>query len=190
MAENPKVLKLAANGNDVTFPLSTLVCGREPRHNAVRSNNLQDVQVFNNARRSGQNGLFVDPPSTHRSVRRPERNKVRVKVMIHVCTRVAADRRQGHRGLGFNQASAGMTELSAKRVTFGMEVKGDALPRSHRGHLANENKGSILIHLGTKFNYKGQPARIILGIDFALPARIAVERQNVLARTEHAARYR
>ncbi len=136
MAENAKVVKLAANGNDVAFPFSTFVRGREPRHDAVRSNNLKDVQVFNDGGRGSQDGLFVDPSAAHLRVGGPERNKVRVKVVVHVCAGMAANRRQGYRGLGFNQASARMTELPAESVAFGMEVKGDAVQRSHRGHLS------------------------------------------------------
>src|SRR6266850_2518417 len=46
----------------------------------------------------------------------------------------------------------------------------------------------ILIHLGTEFNYKRQPARLILRINLATGARVAVERQNVLTGMEHSSR--
>jgi len=36
VAENPEIVKIAPNGNDVTFSFSTFVCGREPRHDAIR----------------------------------------------------------------------------------------------------------------------------------------------------------
>ena len=94
VAENPEIVKIAPNGNDVTFSFSTFVCGREPRHDAIRGNHLQYAQVLNNAGRGGKDCLFVEPSAAHLRVRRPEGNKVRVKVVVHVGSGVAANRRQ------------------------------------------------------------------------------------------------
>jgi len=135
MASYAEVMEFAANSDDVTFPFSAFVCRRETRHDAIGGYDFQNVQVFNRGGSRGQNGFFVDPSAADSGVGRPERNKVRVKVVVYVRPSVAANRRQGYRGLGLNQASARMTEFSAKGVTFGVKVKGNALPRSHGGHL-------------------------------------------------------
>src|SRR6476661_10969125 len=51
------------------------------------------------------------------------------------------------------------------------------------GDTSGTRMGPNLIHLGTKFNHKLQPARIVLRIDLA--ARIAVKGQDVLAGMKH-----
>jgi hypothetical protein len=96
VSEDPEIVKIAANGNDVTFWVTTFVRGREARYDAICGNDLQYAQVFNDARRSRKDGFLIDPSAAHLGVRCPERNKVRVKVVVHVRSRVAANRRQRH----------------------------------------------------------------------------------------------
>src|SRR5882672_7748334 len=64
---------------------------------------------------------------------------------------------------------------------------GRLLAGSHRGHLG-ARMGPILIHLGTQFNCKRQPARVSLRIDLATGARVAIEGQDVLAGMEYSRR--
>ena len=90
---DPEIVEFAANGNDVTFWVIAFVRGRELGHDAVSSNDLKYAQVFNDAGRSGKDSLFINPSTAYLRVRRPERDKVRVKVVIHVRSGVAANRR-------------------------------------------------------------------------------------------------
>src|ERR1700674_3357446 len=83
-----------------------------------------------------------------------------------------------------------MPKLAAKSVTFCVKVKGDAVQRSHWGHLGGWDEAQSLIHLGTKFNCKRQPTRIILWIDPATGARVAIKSQDVFARMEQPRRNR
>jgi hypothetical protein len=96
VAENPEIVKIAADGNDVALSLSSFVCRREPRYDAIRSNDLKYAQIFDNSGRGSKDRLVVDPSAAHLRVCRPEGNKVRVKVVVYVRSGVTAYRRQGY----------------------------------------------------------------------------------------------
>ncbi len=91
-----------------------------------------------------------------------EGHQARYMEVVNPCVCMAADGRQGYRGLSFDGNANGTMKLSAKGMSFRMEVEAAFRAWAHQIHLGRVIRVYYLIHSLKKLNRKAEAQDFVL----------------------------
>jgi hypothetical protein len=120
-------MKFAAIGNDMAFWIFGVMRGSQASDDAIGGDDVKNIQIFDDGGGVSLERFIVDLAAGNFGMRGPKGHEVFEMKMVDVRVGVTTNRGQGSGRLRMDQAPTRMAKLTAKRVTFGMEVKRNSL---------------------------------------------------------------
>ncbi len=131
IAAEAKILKVAADGQNVPFLILAEVLGSEPADNAVCSQEVQNPQPLDRRGDLRREGIYILLATRDVGMSGLEGHQTRDVEVLDACVCMAANGRQGYRCQGFDRDTHRTMKHPAERVALRVKVEASFLIRTH-----------------------------------------------------------